>query len=381
MSKPTAHTAERRANLARLSLCLLSSLAFAALVLPVAGAQAIPQKPALTETNPASSKEDPAESLEPLLIGKGEPGVETQVVHRPRLFAGGPIASFTQHPEYEIEIFAETACQGPVVGTGTAEELEGTGIAAPAKEDAVTEFSAWQIDLTEPGVPSKCSVARKYWEGNPPPESEEPAQEGPGGGDPGTPSSEPPKPGSGGVPERPVPPRLRTVPTGRANDNTPLVAGSAANVESVKIYANSSCSGPAVANVSPAELAAGVPLRVADNSVTDFTGIAADNGKQSFCSPPATYIEDSSAPRTRITMGPGSKTRRHKAVFRFADTSGDPTGTSFLCKVDKHKWKPCYSPLKLRHLGFHRYVLRVRGTDAIGNAEAKPAKRSFKVIH
>jgi hypothetical protein len=80
-------------------------------------------------------------------------------------------------------------------------------------------------------------------------------------------------------------------------------------------------------------------------------------------------------------MGPGTKTRRHKAVFRFADTSEDPLGASFQCKVDHRSWKPCHSPFKLRHLHFHRYVLRVRGIDAIGNAEAKPAKRTFKVIH
>jgi hypothetical protein len=370
--------------MARLSLCLLSSLVFVVFVLPVAGAHAVPPKPALTETNPVSSKDAPAESLEPFLIGKGEPGAETQVVHRPALLAAGPGTFFTLHPEYKIEIFAETACQGPVVAFGTAEELEDTGIAAPAGADAVTKFSAWQIDPSEPGEPepSKCSVERKYWEGNPPPEAEEPAPEGPGGGGPGTPAPEPPQAGGGnGASERPVPPRLRTVPVGPANDNTPLIAGSASNVDAVKLYDNSSCSGSAVANVSPSELTAGVPLRVADNSVTDFTGVTVNNGKQSFCSPPATYIEDSSAPRTRITMGPGAKTRRHKAVFRFADTSGDPTGTSFVCKVGKHKWKPCHSPFKLRNLGFHRYVLRVRGVDAIGNAETKPAKRSFKVIH
>jgi hypothetical protein len=365
--------------MARLSLCLISSITFAVLMLPAAGAQAIPPKPALTETNPASSKEAPAKSLEPFLIGKGEPGAETQVVHRPALLAGGPGTFFTQHPEYKIEIFAETACQGPVVATGTAEELEDTGIAAPAGADAVTEFSARQVDPGAPSEPSKCSLGRKYWEGNPPPESEEP-EGGPGGGGPSPPSPESPQAGSGGS-ERPVPPRLRAVPAGRANDNTPLITGSASNVDSVKLYANSSCSGPALVNVSPGEFAAGVPLRVADNSVTDFTGVAVNNGKQSFCSPPATYIEDSTAPRTRITMGPGAKTRRHKAVFRFADTSGDPAGTSFLCKVDKRKWKPCHSPFKLRHLGFRSYVLRVRGTDAIGNAETKPAKRSFKVVH
>lgn len=381
MSKHSAHTVERRAKLARLSLCLLSSLVVAVLVLPVAGAQAVTPKPALTETNPESSKEAPAESLEPLLVGKGEPGAETQVVRRPLLFAGRPVASLTQHPEYEIEIFAKAGCAGPVVAKGSAEELEAPGIPAPARKDALTEFSAKQVDPAEPDDPSICSSSRKYWEGNPPPESEEePIQEGSGGEGPGTPSPEPPRSNGGDNTERPVPPRLHTAPAGRANDNTPEVIGSVSNVDSVRLYANTSCSGPPVEVVSPSELSAGVLMHVPDNSVTDFTGMALNNGKQSFCSPPATYIEDSTAPRTRITMGPGVKTRHHKAVFRFADTSGDPTGTSFVCKVDKHRWKPCHSPFKLRHLGFHRYVLRVRGVDAIGNAEAKPAKRSFKVI-
>jgi hypothetical protein len=80
-------------------------------------------------------------------------------------------------------------------------------------------------------------------------------------------------------------------------------------------------------------------------------------------------------------MAPGVKTRRRKAVFRFADTTEDPPGTNFLCKVDHHKWKPCSSPFKLRHLGFKRHLVRVKGIDAAGNAEAKGAKRRFKVIH
>ncbi|HEX4464039.1 MAG TPA: hypothetical protein VH042_05290 [Solirubrobacterales bacterium] len=370
--------------MARLSLCLLSSLALAMLGVSAAGAEAAPPKPALTETNPKSSKEAPAESLEPLLIGKGEPGAETQVVRSPLLLASRPIASFTQHPEYEIEIFAKAACAGPVVAKGTAEELEDTGIPAPAGKDALTEFSAQQIDPGEPNEPSICSFGRKYWEGNPPPESEEePAQGGGGGGEgegPGAPSPESHQTGGGNGAERPVPPRLRIAPAGRANDNTPEVIGSVSSVDAVRLYANSSCSGLPVDVVSPSELSAGVPMHVPDNSVTDFTGLALNNGKQSFCSPPATYIEDSTAPRTRITMGPGVKTRHRKVVFRFADTSGDPTGTSFVCKVDKHKWRPCQSPFKLRHLGFHRYILRVRGIDVVGNAEAKPAKRSFKVV-
>jgi hypothetical protein len=115
--------------------------------------------------------------------------------------------------------------------------------------------------------------------------------------------------------------------------------------------------------------------------VTDFAAISSANGKQSFCSTPATYIEDSTPPHVRITMGPGVKTRRHKAVFRFADTGEEPIGTSFRCRVNHGKWKACHSPFKLKHLHFRRYVLSVSAMDEVGNTEARPVKRSFKVIH
>jgi hypothetical protein len=115
--------------------------------------------------------------------------------------------------------------------------------------------------------------------------------------------------------------------------------------------------------------------------VTDFAAISAANGKQSFCSTPATYIEDSTAPRVRITMGPGVKTRRRKAVFRFATIDEEPAGTSFRCRVNHGQWKACHSPFKLKHLRFRRYVLSVSAVDDVGNADPKPVKRSFKVIH
>jgi hypothetical protein len=133
--------------------------------------------------------------------------------------------------------------------------------------------------------------------------------------------------------------------------------------------------------VTAGELSAGVELHVPDNSITNFAAISMAGDKQSPCSAPVAYTEDSTPPRTRITMGPGAKTRHRKVTFRFTDSGADPVGTSFACKVDSHKWKPCNSPFKLRHLGYKRHVLRVRGTDPIGNVEAKIAKRSFKVIH
>lgn len=74
------------------------------------------------------------------------------------------------------------------------------------------------------------------------------------------------------------------------------------------------------------------------------------------------------------------KTRNRSPVFRFADTTEDPPGTAFLCKVDRRRWKSCGAPLRLHRLHLSSYVLRVKGIDIAGNEEQGGAKRRFKVI-
>ncbi len=147
------------------------------------------------------------------------------------------------------------------------------------------------------------------------------------------------------------------------------------------IHEDASCNGSALASGTPAELVAGFPFTVEDNSVTDLFSIATDAaGNSSGCSPaPVTYTEDSLAPHTRITLAPGAKTRRRTAVFRFLDATGNP-GTTFLCRLDHRKWRPCRTPRKFRRLHFGRHVVRVRATDGAGNRERVGAKRRFKVV-
>ncbi len=170
------------------------------------------------------------------------------------------------------------------------------------------------------------------------------------------------------------------LPGGRANDNAPMVTGSAPGATTVKVFAGSSCSGGAVATGSGAEFGAGLTVHVADNTLNTFSAVSVAGGVASACSEPVTFVEDSLAPRTRITMGPGVKTRHHKAVFRFTDITDDPPGTHFYCKVNHRRWRTCNSPFRLRHLHTHRYVLRVKAVDSAGNAERKGAKRRFKVV-
>lgn len=57
-------------------------------------------------------------------------------------------------------------------------------------------------------------------------------------------------------------------------------------------------------------------------------------------------------------------TRKRKATFAFS--SNEPGGT-FECKVDKAKFKPCESPLKLKKLKREKHHFQVRAVDANGN--------------
>jgi hypothetical protein len=360
---------------ARLSLRLpwIAAALSVAMLAPAAAHAEKLETLALTETNPKSSALQPAGSLTPSIIGRGDSVITTVV--NPGGGKGFPITRALD-PKNEVAIYTNEACTGAPVATGNLGELEAVGgIQVEVAPDSITTFYATESDPSHLLETSDCSTpGLTYWHSSTAvtPPTEPPATD---------PSSSDPPPAENRSANAPLPPRLRTAPSGSANDNSPRVFGSAPGADSVKLFTNSSCSGAPAVKVFVDEFAAGVELRVADNSVTDFAGISIANGKQSVCSPPATYIEDSTPPRTRITMGPGAKTRHRKVVFRFADVGGDPIGTSFLCKVDRGKWKSCHSPFKLRHLSYHRHILRVRGTDVIGNSEAKAAKRGFKVIH
>lgn len=270
----------------------------------------------------------------------------------------------TADPDATISIYASADCSGAVVATGTGAQLEAEGIQATVGDNTETTFSAL---LTMAGFVTDCSNPVTYKELTP-------ADPGPGLG-PGQ------GPGGGDTPANPPPaPRLRTLPAGEANDNTPLVAGTAPGATLVRIYADPSCQGAVVAKGSAAELAAGIPVRVIDNAVVFFSAVSIAGEKASKCSDPVAYVEDSLTPRTRITMAPGAKTAKRKATIRFTDTTAALPGTSFLCKVDKAKWKKCSSPLRLKKLKPKKYTVRVKASDSAGNVETKGAKRSFKVI-
>jgi hypothetical protein len=87
---------------------------------------------------------------------------------------------------------------------------------------------------------------------------------------------------------------------------------------------------------------------------------------------------DTTPPETTITKDPSNKLKGTKAKYKF--TSSEPNST-FTCKFDKGKFKPCDSgKAKYKHLDDGKHKFKVIATDAAGNADPSAAKDKFKVL-
>lgn len=256
-----------------------------------------------------------------------------------------PRVSGSAPPNSLVEIYTNPSCTGTPAATGTALELS-LGIAVAVPDDSTTTFYA---RVTLAGLPSGCSPSSVTYRED---------STGPGA------------------------PDIRTVPGGRAHDTSPRITGSVGpQVVRVRIYRGDDCQGSPLVAGSPEELDAGLQVQVEPNSTTRFRAKGLDlAGNLSDCSPAVTYVEDSLAPQTRITVGPGAKTRKRKVIFRFMDVTEDPGATTYLCKLDKRRWSRCSTPKRYRRLSRRVHVFRVKAIDALGNAEQTAAKRRFKVV-
>ncbi len=214
----------------------------------------------------------------------------------------------------------------------------------------------------------------------------------------------------------PAPTLEGTDPGSPDASTTPKVLGQAEAGATVKIYETSDCSGEPVAHGSAEQLEEpGIAVSVAAGSTTSFRATAEAEGFVSACSGSLSYIQQAGSgggggsggsggsggttsgggaggvggsgsggtayvtPHTRITFAPAAKTRARHPVFRFADATGQP-GTKFRCRLDRHRWKPCGSPLRLKHVTRGRHVLEIRAVNAAGTWEPRPAQRKFKRV-
>lgn len=143
--------------------------------------------------------------------------------------------------------------------------------------------------------------------------------------------------------------------------------------------------GPLAANGGPTQtmaLLAGSPaidaIPVASCAVgTDQRGVSRPQG--SSCDIGAFELQPQSAdatpPQTTIRKAKINRAAR-KAKFKF---SSSEAGSTFLCKLDKKKFKPCSSPKVYKHLRLGKHTFKVEAKDSAGNVDPSPAKRKFKI--
>lgn len=222
----------------------------------------------------------------------------------------------------------------------------------------------------------------------------------------------------------------------------PKVIGQAETGAAIKLYTTPNCTEEPVATGSAGELASpGIVAAVAEGSTTHFYATAEVEGLVSACSEGIVYVQKAAptpppteeggsgresessgssggggggsstvtpsrgetappsstkhggagprltygqgapfvTPISRITFGPSFKTKKRRPVFRFADATGQP-GTQFICKLDRHRWHSCASPVRLRELSRGRHVFQVKAMNALGVWEAAKSRRSFKLV-
>jgi len=236
--------------------------------------------------------------------------------------------------------------------------------------------------------------------------------------------------GNGSVIGPAVPVLTGTDPTSPGVSTTPALLGRSDPGTTIKLYSGSGCQGALLETLTPATAAqlegGGITVSVTSGSTSVFSVAATDSeGVDSGCSAPLTYIQQDAttpptgegggedggsgstasggstgagtsggtksgggkgrpgivyvAPLARITFGPAAKTRSRRPVFRFFDATGQP-GSAFTCRVDKKRWKPCSSPLKLPRLNLGKHVFSVSAINAIGVSGGAPVRRKFKVV-
>jgi Calcineurin-like phosphoesterase/Thrombospondin type 3 repeat len=92
------------------------------------------------------------------------------------------------------------------------------------------------------------------------------------------------------------------------------------------------------------------------------------------CAPPP---PDTAPPDTAITAGPAEGITTTQADASFSFVSEDKS--TFSCQLDGGGFLPCTSPMTYNSLSYSPHTFEVRATDAAGNTDDTPARRTWTV--
>jgi hypothetical protein len=199
-----------------------------------------------------------------LVYGRGNGLITSVLTRRLKLSSGSG--------SIEVRIYSDSTCQSSLLASGSLERFEGQGIEVTVSPDVTTTLYA---DETDGAETSNCSSGLTYKQVSAPPA---------------------------------VPTVSSVSPVGPANDNRPVVSGSAEEGATVTLYDNASCSG-AVLGTGPAAAfnGSGIAAQVADNSTTSFFAVASWAGMTSACSSTSVVYEEVSPVLEEAGQGDGGE--------------------------------------------------------------------------
>ena len=195
-----------------------------------------PDPPTLTSINPSS----PSANNNPKVIGSSE-------------------------ADSTLKLYTDSTCTSPVAATGTAADFASPGLQVSVVNNSSTTF--WGTATDAASNVSTCSTTSVTYVED---------------------SAAPAAPTFNG-----------TVPLSPANNNSPLIVGSAEAGSTVKLYTDSACTSAVAGTASAATFSSpGIGLSVADDTTNAYWSTASDAaGNSSACSTTSViYEEDSTAP-------------------------------------------------------------------------------------
>jgi hypothetical protein len=216
-----------------------------------------PAPPVLTGTTPAS----PANNNNPRIIGTAEAGST-------------------------VKLYRTSDCTGTLAGQGSAGTFGAPGIRVTVANNSTTTYYATATDASD--NTSGCSTTSVTY-------TEDSTLVG-------------------------VPEITASAPASPANENMPLIKGTAQAGTTVKLYTNATCTSAVAGQGSAAAFAgSGISISVGDDSTTDLFANATDGANTSPCSSPAfTYVEDSSEPAapSLSSSSPASPSQNNDPAIR-----------------------------------------------------------------
>lgn len=128
----------------------------------------------------------------------------------------------------------------------------------------------------------------------------------------------------------------------------------------------------------PGETSASYKLVHADVGMKMRVVVTASNsaGSDTLAALSGFVQADTTPPETKIVRKPRARTKSHRARFGFR--ASEP-GAAFQCKLDDRRWKACRSPKTYGGLKPGLHLFRVRARDALGNVDATPAIRIWRI--